>query len=120
VDFNDDDHLDVCQNIEVGLKQQYESVPTLTDSLCIFALENAKVAVKKQFGFAKNERVTDNALTSGVVEWCVAVAVDRIGKVNGLTLAEYLARIDKIKRSVKRHSAYGERGYYEFIREYLP
>ena len=119
VNFNDDEHIDVCQNIEVGLKQQYESCPELTDSFCIFALESAKVAVRKQYGFAKNERVTDNPLASGIIEWCVAVAVDRIGRVNELTLAEYLARIDKIKRSVKRHSTYGERGYYEFIRNYL-
>lgn len=96
MDYSDDEHLDVCQNIEFGLKQQYEALPDLTDSLCVFALGAAKIAVKKQFGFARNERVPDNALARGIVEWCVAVAVDRIGKVNDLTLAEYLTRLDKV------------------------
>lgn len=34
MDFNGDEHLDVCQNIEAGLKRQYEFHPDLTDSLC--------------------------------------------------------------------------------------
>ena len=119
VDFNDDDHLDVCQNIEVGLKQQYEVHADLTDSICVFALENAKIAIRKECGFAKNEKVTDHLLAKGIINWCIAIGIERIGKVNNLTLAEYLARIEKIKRSVKRHSAYGARGYYEFIRNYV-
>ena len=40
VDFGDDKHLDVCQNIEFGLKKEYEKNPNLTDTQCIFALEN--------------------------------------------------------------------------------
>lgn len=59
MDFNDDKHIDVCQNIEVGLREQYELHPELTDVQCIFALENAKVAIKKEFGYAKNEHITD-------------------------------------------------------------
>lgn len=54
MDFNDDIHLEVCQNIEVCLRLQYEPNPELTDAKCIFALENAKIAIKKEFGFAKN------------------------------------------------------------------
>jgi hypothetical protein len=119
VDFNDDKHLDVCQNIEVGLKEQYEKHAELTDSLCIFALESAKIAVRKQFGYAKNERVPDHPLTKGIIDWCVAIGVTRIGKINDLTLAEYITRIDKIRRSVKLHSEYGTRGYYEFIRDFV-
>ncbi len=42
-----------------------------------------------------------------------------LGKVNDLTLKEYIARLDKIKRSVKRHSAYGVRGYYDFIKNFI-
>jgi len=44
-DFNDDEHIDVCQNIEVCLRSQYELYFELTDIKCIFALENAKVAI---------------------------------------------------------------------------
>jgi hypothetical protein len=119
VDFNDDEHLDVCQNIEVGLKRQYELHADLTDSICIFALDNAKIAIRKRSGLAKNERVTDHPLARGIIAWCTAIGMERIGKVNNLTLAGYLARIEKIKRSVKRHSEDGHRAYYEFIKNFV-
>lgn len=115
----DDEHLDVCQNIEVGLKHQYELHPDLTDSVCIFALDSAKIALKKQFGFARSQTVPTHPLANGIVAHCIAVGMARIGKVNDLTLAEYLNRIEKIKRSVIRHSEYGVRSYYEFIRDFV-
>ncbi len=119
-DFNDDKHLDVCQNIEVGLKLQYEAQAALTDAVCILALDSAKIAIKKHFGFAKNERVSDHPLAKGIIDWCVAVGIERIDKINGLTLAEYVARIEKIKRSVIRHSTDGgPRAYHEFIRNFV-
>ncbi len=119
MDFNDDKYLDVCQNIEVGLKTQYEINPDLTDSICVFALENAKVAIKKKFGFAKNEKVTDMETAQGVIEWCVAIGLEKIGKVNDLTLKEYLAQLEKIRKSVVKHSKSGTRGYFQFIRKYV-
>lgn len=118
-DFNDDKHLDVCQNLEVGLKTQYELHEELTDSICIFALDNAKVAIKKRFGYARNEKVTEIPLTKGIIDWCVDLGVYRIGKVNDLSLKGYVDRIEKIKRSVIRHSEYGARGYYDFIKDYV-
>ena len=120
MDFNNDKHVDVCQNIEAGLKRQYEIDPGLTDSICVLALNNAKIAIKQQFGFAKNESVVSVAETKGVIDWCVQVGVERIGKVNALTLKEYVALLDKIRRSVARHGEDGSRGYYEFIRNFLP
>ena len=119
MDFNDDEHLDVCQNIEAGLREQYESFPELTDGKCIFALENAKIAIKKEFGFAKNERITTIREVQGIIDLCVAIGLERIDKVDNLTLKEYLARIEKIRKSVKRHSTFGPRGYYEFIKQYV-
>jgi hypothetical protein len=119
VDFNEDKHLDVCQSIEVGLKQQYELQSDLTDTLCVFALDAAKTAIKQRSGYAKNEKVTDHPLAQGVIAWCVFVGEERIGKINDLTLKEYLIQLDKIKRSVKRHSTDGQRAYYEFIRDYV-
>lgn len=118
--FNDDNHLDVCQNIEVGLKRQYEAYPRLTDQLCILALDNAKIAIKQRFGFAQNESVSSVEDLHGVIDWCVSVGVERIGKVNELTLKEFVARIEKIRRSVVLHSGDGNRSYYEFVRHYLP
>ena len=119
MDFNDDDLLDVCQNIEAGLKKQYEMNPALTDSICVFALENAKIAIKKEFGFAKNERVTDMEAARGAIEWCVAVGKERIEGASNFTLKEYLAQLEKIRKSVVRHSKSGTRGYFEFIKNYV-
>lgn len=119
MDFNDDEHIDVCQNIEAGLREQYELHSELTDTQCIFALENAKVAIKKEFGYSKNERITDMEEVQGIINWCVALGLERIEIVNNLTLKEYVARIEKIRKSVKRHSNYGRRGYYNFIKQYV-
>lgn len=118
-DFNDDEHIDVCQNIEVGLKAQYEQNPELTDTQCMFALENAKIAIKKEYGYAKNERVTNMEEAQGIIQWCVEIGKERIDKVNNLTLKEFINRIEKIRKSVNRHSKYGSRGYFEFIKKYV-
>jgi hypothetical protein len=120
MDFGDDKHLDVCQNIEVGLKRQYEADRHLTDTNCIFALDNAKIAIKQRLGFAQNEKVSKAENLQGIIEWCVAVGQERIGKVDDLTLKEYVTCIEKIKRSVVLHSEYGVRGYCEFVRGFLP
>ncbi len=117
--FKDDDHIDVCQSIEAGLKEQYEMDSRITDSVCIFALENAKIAIKKEYGYAKNERVTTKEEALGIINECVSIGLERIEKVNNLTLKEYTNRLDKICRSVKRHSKYGVKGYYEFIKRYV-
>jgi hypothetical protein len=119
MDFNDDEHIDVCQNIEAGLRNQYELNPALTDAICIFALENSRVAIKKEFGFAKNEKVTDMEAAKGIIEWCVSIGLERIDTVNNLTLKEYLSRVEKIRKSVVRHSKSGTRSYFEFIKNYV-
>ena len=93
--------------------------PELTDIKCIFALENAKIAIKKEFGYARNERVADMEEVQGIIGWCVALGLARIENIDDLTLKEYVARIEKIRKSVKRHSSSGRRGYYEFIRHYV-
>ena len=119
MNFIEDVHLEVCLIIEVGLKAEYELHPDLTDKLCIFGLENAAIAIRQKFGYAKNERVFNTPLIGGIIEWCVTVGVNRIDKVSGLTLKEYVGRIQKIKKSVILHSESGSRGYYEFIKNYV-
>ncbi len=47
------------------------------------------------------------------------IDVCRNDKDNNLTLKEYVKRLDKMKKSVNRHSKYGTRGYYEFIKKYI-
>lgn len=116
--FEDDDHLDVCQNIEFGLMREYENNPDLTDITCMFALEHAKVAIKKQFGFAGNEKVTHLEQAKGIIEWCVTIGLGRVKESQDLSLKEYVKRIEKVRKSVRRHSRFGTRGYYEFIKKF--
>lgn len=117
--FGDDKRLDVLQNIEFGLKNEYEKNGQLTDSKTIVALDYAKIAVKQEFGFAKNEKLIVEDITKGIIDWCVTIGKERIDTVNNLALKEYVSCIDKIKRSVDRHSRFGKRAYYEFIKEYV-
>lgn len=119
MDWGNDEHIDVCQNIEFGLKTQYERHPELTDNLCVFGLENAIIAIKQKYGFSKNMKISDHPLIQGIIEWCVEIGETRIGMVNDLTLRDYVVRLNKIRKSVIRHSSYGRRGYYEFIKDYV-
>ena len=120
MNFNEDKYLDVCQAIEIGLKAEYERSETLTDDRCAYALQRAKIAVKHRFGYGANESSHVSADLQGVVDWCVATAGERVNESTGPTLKEFLARIDKVTRSVQRHAKDGSRSYYSFIREFLP
>ena len=119
MDWADDQHLDVLQNIEFGLKREYESNDRLTDVKTIYGLDNVRIAVKQMFGYAKNEKAIIDKDTEGIIGLCLTVAKERIVDLKDCTLKEYLDCIEKIKRSVKRHSDYGRRGYYEFIKDYV-
>ena len=119
-DFDDDPHLDVCQNIEAGLMQSYRSNARLTDVVCELALDNAKIAIKQHFGFAQNERVSQSDAVAPIVAFCVQIGQARIGKINDLTLKEFVARIDKVKASVRRHSHDGPRAYFAFVSPFFP
>jgi hypothetical protein len=111
IDPNYDEHLDVCQLIETGLKMEYEKNESLTDNKTIFGIEMAKVAIKQAFGYAKNQPISDESNIRGIIDRCVAIGKERIGKINGLTLDAYVQRLEKIKRSVNRHSKSDIRGY---------
>ena len=115
MDFNDDEHLDDCQNIEFSLTREYDQNPSLTDSQCILALDSAKVAVKQHFGFAQNESFSRAPEIQGIIERCVTIATQRVGLINDLTLNDYVNRLEKIKHSVQRHLGTHPRSYYQFI-----
>ena len=117
---NDDKYLDVCQNIESGLKVAYERDLSLTDERCAYALDRAKVAVKQRFGYAASESCSVSAELQGIVDWCVAIASERVNESTGPTLKEFVARIDKVARSVRGHSKDGHRRYYLFVKDFLP
>jgi hypothetical protein len=112
-------YIDVLQNIEIGLKNQYEQHAKLKDTTCIYALDAGKIAVKQNYGFAKNEKVTREPLTEGIIDWCVLIGIEQIGKENGPTLKEYINLVEEVKRSVIRHSKFGPSAYYEFIKKYV-
>ena len=120
MDFNDDEHLDVCQNIEFGLTREYDQNPRLTDSQCILALDAAKIAVKQHFGFAQSESFSRAPEIQGIIERCVAIATERVALINDLTVKEYVNCLEKIKRSVQRHSGTNPRSYYQFIKQFMP
>jgi len=87
--------------------------------LVIYGLDNAKIAIKKEFGYAKKENVTKKEELQEIIKWCVDIGLKRIDKINNLTLKEYVKCLDIVKRSVNRHSEYGNRGYYEFIKDFV-
>lgn len=118
--LDDDKFLDVCQNIEAGLKLEYERNPDLTDTRCAYALERAKIAVKHRFGYGLNESCVVDPDQQGIVDWCVAVAGQRVNVPDGPTLKEFNSRMDKVARSVRLHSQDGSRAYFEFVRRFLP
>lgn len=120
MNLSDDKFVDVCQNIEAGLKTEYERHPALTDERCAFALDQAKIAAKQRFGFAKNESCKVGPDQQGIVDWCAEVAAQRVDNANEPTLKEYLALLDKVRRSVRRHAPDGKRSCFYFIREFLP
>ena len=105
-----------------------ESVPkphsflheTRDQNQCGFGTDSRFRFPDSPFGFAKNESVTGAQDAQGIIEWCVIVGMERIGKVNDLTLKEYVARLEKIKGSVANHASSGNRDYYEFIRNFMP
>lgn len=120
MNIENDRFLNVCQRIESGLMTEYEKHETLTDNNCFYALDRAKIAVKQRFGFAKNESCKVAAELQGILNWCVSVAIECVNDSTGPTLKEYLARMDKVARSVRRHSQDGTRSYYLFIRQFVP
>ncbi len=113
-------YLDVLQNIEFGLKQVYENNADASDSDIIISLPKAIISIKQKNGFAKNQDASPkNQTEKDVIDYISEIAEARIGKINNLTLKEYIKCINKVEKSVKRHNAYGRRGYYEFIKNYV-
>ena len=83
--LNDDEFLDVCQNVEAGLKIQYERNPALTEERCAFALDQAKIAMKQRFGCARNESCKVGPDQQGIIDGCVECPATRVDNANGST-----------------------------------
>ena len=112
-----EDKLSILQDIETALKGIYEGNLELTDTLCVLSLENARIAFKQKLGFSKNEQVTDSPYAQEIIESCVKIGLTLVE--SGVDSKEYLRCLEKVKNSVKRHSEYGPRGYYEFVKKYV-
>lgn len=83
--LNNDEFLDVCQNVEAGLKIEHERNPALTDERCAFAHDLAKIAVKQRFGFAMNESCPVDPGRQEIIDGCVECAATRVDNANGPT-----------------------------------
>ncbi len=114
-----DKYLDILNNIEHGLKVIYEFNEELTDIKMVFALDNAIIAIKKEYGYARNEKVIEDLDTKNVIDHCVVLGKERIDETKQITLKDYVKCLEKVKKSVKLHSSDGRRGYYEFVRNYV-
>jgi hypothetical protein len=115
----DKKQLALLKIIETELKTVYENDPKLTDSLCELALDNAKIAVKQQFGYALNETIRQTPASEGVIVLMTLLGKRIVEENPDITLKDFLNTLEKVKRSVARHSAEGKRAYYEFIRNYV-
>jgi hypothetical protein len=111
--------LALCYRTEKMLSAEYGMTSALTDNLCVIALDNAAVALKHHFGYAKNETVRSSPVFDGVVAGVVEIGLESIGQNDTLTLKAFLAAVIKVKKSIIRHSAYGSRAYYDFIQDYV-
>jgi hypothetical protein len=117
--MNSGQELSLCNFIETGLSAIYETTPDLTDGMCILGLDNSVIALKHHFGFARNETVLSRPGIDDIVEHVVDVGIRATDEVNDVTLKDFIGVINKIKKSVIRHSAFGPRAYYDFIKNYV-
>ena len=113
-------NLDLLNIIEAGLVAAYRADLGLTDSRVVFALGKAKAAIKQRFGYGKGLNSEPDTPSEGlIIAGVVTAGMERIGTGERMPLDTYLRCIDQVARSVERHRAYGIRGYFEFITDYV-
>jgi hypothetical protein len=117
--MDSDQELTLCNFIEAGLSAVYAATPELTNATCILGLDNSVIALKHRFGFARNETVLSRPVIDNIVEHVVDIGMQAIDDKSGVTLKDFIGVINKIKKSVIRHSAFGPRAYYDFIKNYV-
>jgi hypothetical protein len=117
--MNAEQELSLCQGIETELRMEYDKTAELTDALCAIGLDNTIIALKHHFGFARNETVLIHPAFAGIIDGISEMGITIIGNTEGITLKDFIAVINKIKKSVIRHSADGPSAYYAFIKQYV-
>lgn len=117
--MNSETELTLCNFIETDLSAIYEADPELTDGICIIALDNAIIALKQHYGFARNETVLQRPLIDLIVTSIVDIGVECIETMDDVVLKDFVAVVTKIRKSVQRHSAFGPRAYYDFVKKYV-
>jgi hypothetical protein len=116
----DDIFLDVLQQIERGLVAAYRSDQGLTDGRVMLSLGKAKAAIKQRFGYGRGLNVhPDSPAEAAIIERMVALGMARIAPGGTMTLDAFVTCLDKVARSVDTHRAYGIRGYFAFIKDYV-
>jgi len=115
-----DKSMDVLQNIESELVQIYNRANELTDAMVLVALAKGRAAIKQKYGFGRGlNSCPDSKHEASIIDRIVEIGVERIGKVNSLSLQEYENCIVKISRSVDTHRMHGVRGYYDFVKRFV-
>ena len=113
-------YLDVLQIIEQGLVKAYRSDQGLTDGRVLLSLGKAKAAIKQRFGYGKGLNIQpDSPAEAAIIDWMVAIGMERIGTGDAMTLDAYVKCIDKVARSVDTHRSHGIRGYFDFVKGYV-
>ena len=130
----EEEHPDVCQNIELGIVMAYQDVPSLMDANVMRALEaliDAYVAEKigrppRVGGLTSDEERVLNGMRA-MCEWRLGrkplVQKDsgkELSPSQPLTVEVILLCLKRILKSVKKwNREYGMRGYLDFIVNYV-
>ena len=115
----EENELAMLQGIESALVVEYDKNQDLTDLKVAHAVDHAKIAVKQMYGFAKKETVSDAEDIQGIILSCKEVGKKWIDENEEIDSREFCRLLDKVKRSIEKHSTQGLRGYYEFVREFV-
>lgn len=127
-DFNEQPNLDVLQNIEVGIIQVYRADATLLDvdaQDAIDALVRHYRSEEEQRGEV-NLRLSEKARV--VFDSVQSICLWRLGRtpdpdgvpVDPLSVAEMVACLQGVQKSIPRWTRQGKRGYLDFVGQYLP
>ena len=109
----------MLKELESALVDEYRGNSQLQDLKVAMALDHAKVALKQEFGFAKKETVSDEWLIQGIIEKVKVIGCKWIADHEDIDVRCVVSLVDKVKRSVNRHSSHGLRGYYEFVKNFV-
>lgn len=127
----DEEHLDVLQNLEFAIVEVFRANPAMTDYSALRAYEAARQHYRAE---QRGQPLKPNSLTgldAAAYEAVMAMCEFRLGRdpgpppeenvpVTPITLETLTASLQKLAKSVERHTRHGGRqGYLTFIDQFL-